>query len=356
MKGKFFDYMETWEYENLWLCQDKAIGLKAVVAIHDTTLGPATGGCRMWVYDHEEDAIIDALRLARGMTYKYAAAGVNLGGGKTVVIGNPKTDKSEALFRALGRFIDRLGGIYITGQDVGTTLEDMEQIRMETPHVVTLPEHLGGAGPISPYTALGTVEGMRAGLKHIYGSDSLAGVRVAVQGLGSVGYHVVRLLVEGGASVVVTDIDPEKVEEVTKEFNVQSVAPEAIYGVDCDVFSPCALGAVVNDNTLTMFKCKIIAGAANNQLKEYRHGDALEAAGILYLPDYILNAGGTIYDTDRLMFGLHDKARAERNVRRIYQTTEKVLAIAKLEKLPTYQAADLFAERRIQSIRNVKNI
>lgn len=349
-------YMEKYDYENLYFCQDKAIGLKAVIAIHDTTLGPATGGCRMWTYDREEDAIEDALRLARGMTYKYAAAGVNLGGGKAVIIGDPKTQKSEALFRALGRFINILNGRYITGEDVGTTLEDMEYIRMETPYVVTLPEYLGGAGQISPYTALGTIQALKAAHKHLYGTDALAGKRVAVQGVGSVGYHVVELLAKEGAELVLTDIDLERAKAVANKFGAETVAPDKIYEVDCDIFSPCALGAVINDETIPLLKCKIVAGCANNQLKEPPHGDLLEGKGIFYVPDYIANAGGTIYDTDRLMYGQHNKERAARNVNRIYQTMESVIKISEEEKIPTYEAADKYAERRISEIRKVKNI
>jgi len=351
-----FDYMEKYDYENLYFCQDQATGLKAVIALHDTTLGPATGGCRMWMYDREEDAIEDALRLARGMTYKYAAAGINLGGGKAVVIGNPKSQKSEALFRALGRFINILNGRYITGEDVGTTLEDMEYIRMETPYVVTLPEYLGGAGPISPYTAFGTIQALKAAHKYLYGTDSLAGKRVAVQGVGSVGYHVVELLAKEDASLVITDLDPEKARAVAGKFGAETVAPDKIYEVDCDIFSPCALGAIINDETIPLLKCKIVAGCANNQLKEPRHGDLLEAKGIFYVPDYIANAGGTVYDTDRLMYGQHNKERAAKNVARIYQTMEAVIKISKAENIPTYQAADRYAEKRISEIRKVKNI
>jgi leucine dehydrogenase len=209
-----FDYLSSYDYENVFLCQDKTVGLRAVIVIHDTTLGPATGGCRMWTYDSDWDAIEDALRLARGMTYKYAAAGVNLGGGKTVVIGDPKRRDREALFRTLGRFINRLGGKYYTGEDVGTTLEDMEYIRMETEYVVTLPTYLGGAGPISPMTAFGVIQAMRACCKEVYGSDQLRGKRVAVQGLGAVGYELAKQLIELGATVWGTDIDEEKLEGV----------------------------------------------------------------------------------------------------------------------------------------------
>ena len=272
------EYMEKYDYENLFLCQDKALDFKAVIAIHDTSLGPATGGCRMWQYDGEMDAIEDALRLARGMTYKYAAAGVNLGGGKAVIIGDPKRKDREPVFRALGKFINRLGGKYITGEDVGTTLKDMEYIRMETEHVVTLPTYLGGAGDIAPMTALGTIRSMQACCNRAYSSDSLVGKRIAVQGLGAVGHNVVGQLHELGAKMIVTDIDQHKVDVMVEKYGVDKVDPESIYDVVCDIFCPCALGAIINDDTLDRLKCKIICGSANNQLKEERNGYMLQTA------------------------------------------------------------------------------
>lgn len=348
------DYMEKYDFENLLFCQDRAIGFKAVIAIHDTTLGPAAGGCRMWQYASEMEAVEDALRLARGMTYKYAAAGVNLGGGKTVILGDPYRNDREAIFRALGKFINRLGGKYITGEDVGTTLRDMEYIRMETPYVVTLPTYLGGAGDIAPMTAFGTIQAMRACAREVWGSDSLENKRVAVQGLGAVGYHVVRQLSELKGKMTVTDINAERVERVVKEFGVKAVAPEEIYGLECDIYSPCALGAVINDETLRKFKCKIICGCANNQLKEERHGELVQKMGILYAPDYIANGGGTIYDTDRLEVGGVSHERGKEKVSRIYQTMERLIDISKKEKIPTYLAADRLAEERIRKVAEVK--
>ena len=355
MIGWIWDYMERYDYENLYFCQNKDVGLKAVIAIHDTTLGPATGGCRMWTYENENDAIEDALRLARGMTYKYAAAGVNLGGGKAVIIGSPKIDKSEALFRCLGRFIHSLGGRYYTGEDVGTTLQDMDYIRMETPYVVTLPESSGGAGPISPSTAFGVLRAIKACAETILGSSNLNGRKIAVQGVGSVGYYLVQYLVKEGARVIISDIDQDKVESVCQEFKVEKVSPDRIYGLDVDIFAPCALGAVVNDATLEQFNCRIICGSANNQLKTEKHGDILEQKGILYAPDYIVNAGGTIFDTDRLGLGGFNKERALKNVARIFDTTKEVIAIAHRENIPTYQAADTLAERRIENYKKVRN-
>jgi leucine dehydrogenase len=349
-----FDYMEKYDYENLFFCQDKALNFKAVIALHDTTLGPATGGCRMWPYDNEMEAIEDALRLARGMTYKYAAAGVNLGGGKTVIIANPNRKDREPVFRALGKFINRLGGKYITGEDVGTTLKDMEYIRMETEYVVTLPTYLGGAGDISPMTAFGTIRAMQACCNRIYGSDSLSDKNVAVQGLGAVGHNVVGQLHELGAKMVVTDIDEKKVEAMVSKYGVEKVRPDAIYDVPCDIFCPCALGAVINDESLNRLKCKIICGAANNQLAEERHGELLEKNGMVYAPDYITNAGGTIYDTDRLAVGSVSHERGKEKVSRICQNMERVFEIADRDKIPTYLAADRMAEERIREIAEVK--
>ena len=349
-----FDYLTRYDYENVFLCQDRAVDLKAVIAIHDTTLGPATGGCRMWMYDTDWEAIEDALRLARGMTYKYAAAGVNLGGGKAVVIGDPKRRDREALFRTLGRFINRLGGKYYTGEDVGTTLEDMEYIRMETEYVVTLPTYLGGAGPISPMTAFGVIQAMRACCNEVYGGDELRGKRVAVQGLGAVGYELTRQLVELGATVWGTDTDEEKLERVRREFGVKNVDPKGIYDMECEIFAPCALGGIINEETIPRLKCKIVCGSANNQLRETKHGDLLAERGILYGPDYIVNAGGTIYDTDRLGVGGVSHERGQAKVARLYQTMEKVIDISKRNGIPTHRAADRMAEERIRAIAEVR--
>jgi leucine dehydrogenase len=350
-----FDYMGKYDYENLFFCQDKTLDFRAVIAIHDTTLGPATGGCRMWnQYASEMEAVEDALRLARGMTYKYAAAGVNLGGGKAVIIGDPGRKDREPVFRILGKFINRLGGRYFTGEDVGTTLTDMEYIRMETEYVVTLPTYLGGAGDIAPMTALGTLRAMQACCKRVYGSDSLKNKRVAVQGLGAVGHNVVEQLEAEGARVVVTDIDSAKVAMMVSRHAVEQVKPEAIYDIDCDIFCPCALGKVINDATLKRLKCKIICGSANNQLAEERHGELLEQKEMVYAPDYIANAGGTIYDTDRLGVGgvSHERGRAK--VYRIYENMERVFEIADRDRIPTYLAADRMAEERISRIAAVK--
>src|SRR6266571_3236654 len=303
MEGFIFESMEQYDYENLFFCQDKSLGLKAIFAIHDTTLGPAGGGIRMWHYETEDDAIKDALRLARGMTYKWAAAGANLGGGKCVVIGDPKRDKTEGMFRVLGRFMHRLGGLFLAGPDVGTNLRDMEIIRMETQYVVTIPESWGGPGDSSPATAFGVMQGMRACLKEVYGSPDLHGRTVAIQGVGAVGEHLVELLVKEGAVVTLADIEQSKVEQLAHKYDVK-----------------------------------------------------VAQRGILYAPDYIVNAGGAISGVDSLNPGGFNRQRATETVSRIYETTEIVIALAKELDVPTYRAADLLAEQRIAMVRQVKSL
>jgi leucine dehydrogenase len=357
MDARILDYMQKYRFKKLLLCNDTDSGLRAVIAIHSTALGPATGGLRMWTYENEQDAIFDALRLARGMTYKYAAAGVNLGGGKAVIIGDPKKDKSEALMRAMGRFIDQLKGEYITGEDVGTTLDDMEMIHTETDHVVTLPEHAGGAGDISPATALGSVLATKACAQRVWGSDSLEGRTIALQGLGVCGAKALKLLVDAGAKVVVADVDAAKVAAAVAEHGgrgVTSCAPEAIYDQNVDIFAPYALGAVINDDTVARLKCRIVAGSANNILAEERHGDELQKRGIVYAVDYVANSGGTIFDTDRFRKGGFQRERAWANVHRIYDRTLEVFSIADAENIPYYAAADQLAERRIAALNGVR--
>lgn len=348
---KKFDYMEKYDFEQLVFNYDETSGLKALICIHDTTLGPALGGTRMWVYEKEDEAIEDVLRLARGMTYKAAVAGLNLGGGKGVVIGDPKKDKSEELWRAFGRAVQSLNGRYITAEDVGTSPQDMNFVSMETDYVVGL---MGTSGDPSPFTANGVWHGMQACAEKIYGSRSLKGKKVAVQGVGSVGYYLVKHLVEDeGAEVVVTDIDEERVKKVVDEFGVKAVGTDEIYGVDADIFAPCALGAVINDETLPQFKFKIIAGGANNVLAEERHGDELEKKGILYAPDYVINAGGLINVADELKG--YNKERALQTVAGIYDSVKMVLEIAERDNIPTYKAADRLAEERIEKMGKVRS-
>ncbi|MGE5560093.1 MAG: Glu/Leu/Phe/Val family dehydrogenase [Chloroflexota bacterium] len=341
-----FKYMEKYGYEQLVLCHDKTSGLKGIICVHDTTLGPALGGLRMWNYASEDEAITDALRLARGMTYKNAAAGLNLGGGKSVIWGNAKTDKTEELFRAFGRFVDTLGGRYITAEDVGTSVEDMEWVRLETDHVAGLREL---SGDPSPFTAYGIYMGMKATAKVAFGDDSLKGKTIAVQGLGHVGYYLSKHLHEEGAKLIVTDLYQENIERAVKEFGAEAVAPDKIYGVKCDIFSPNALGAIINDETIPQFQCRVIAGGANNQLKEpEKHGVELTEKGFFYAPDYIINAGGVINVAEELVG--YDKDRATKKVAGIYDNVSKVFAIAKRDNVPTYIAADRLAEERIAKI------
>jgi leucine dehydrogenase len=354
MDARILDYMQQHKFKKVVMCNDTDSGLRAIIAIHSTALGPATGGLRMWTYANEQDAIFDAMRLARGMTYKYAAAGVDLGGGKAVIIGDPKVDKSEALMRAMGRFIDQLGGEYITGEDVGTTLQDMETLYSETNHVVTLPVHAGGAGDISPATALSSVLATKACALKVWGNDSLRGRTVALQGLGVCGSKALKIMVDGGAHVTVTDVDADKVAAAVAEFGVAACAPDEIYSVAADIFAPYALGAVINDATLQQLKVKIVAGSANNILAEERHGDELEARGIVYAVDYVANSGGTIFDTDRFRKGGFQPERAWANVRRVYDRTLEIFAISERDGIPYYKAADRIAEIRIDAINKVR--
>lgn len=346
---KIFEYMTTYDYEQLVFCQDEQSGLKAIIAIHDTTLGPALGGARMWPYESEDAAIEDALRLARGMTYKNAAAGLNLGGGKAVIIGDPKKDKSEELFRAFGRFVQGLNGRYITAEDVGTTVENMDLIHEETNFVTGISPAFGSSGNPAPVTAYGCYVGMKAAAKEAFGSDSLKGRTIAFQGVGNVAFELCRYLHEEGASLIVTDINKEAVNRAVEEFEAEAVDPADIYGVEADIFSPCALGGIINDETIPQFKFKVIAGSANNQLKDTRHGDLIHEMGIVYVPDYVINAGGVINVADEL--NGYNKERALKRVETIYQNVTKVIEIAKRDGIPTYVAADRMAEERIATLK-----
>ena len=355
MTDKIFGYMNQYGYEKVLLWQNEDVGLRAVLAIHSTLLGPAAGGTRMWTYASDLDAIEDAMRLARGMTYKYAAAGVNLGGGKVVIIGDPKTQKSEMLFRALGRFIHNLRGEYLTGEDVGTTLQDMDYIRMETPYVITLSQESGGAGPIGGATAFGVLQAMRACAEKVYGSTSLQGKKVVVQGLGAVGYPMVEQLIKEGAQVTVADIDAQKVEKVKSDFNVETMDARDVFSANADIYCPCALGGIINAETLPQFRVKIICGSANNQLRAEQHGDEIQKRGILYAPDYIANAGGTVFDTDRLWGGVNP-TRGMNKVAKIYERMKQVIVISDSQNIPTYLAADRMAEERLAQARAIKRI
>ncbi|MBI4482660.1 MAG: Glu/Leu/Phe/Val dehydrogenase [Acidobacteria bacterium] len=350
----FASTMEKFGHEQLIFCQNRDVGLRAIIAIHDTTLGPALGGTRMWPYETEEEAIVDALRLSRGMTYKAAAAGLNLGGGKAVIIGNPKTDKSEALFRAMGRFVESLQGRFITGEDVGVDVNDVEYMYLETRYVSGLSRARGGGGDPAAVTAFGVWQGMRACGQEKLGSDSLEGLTVAVQGLGNVGFHLAKLLIDRQIKVIGADIDEEKVRRAVDQLGIEEVKSDEIYQVQADIFAPCALGAIINDATIRQFKFKIIAGSANNQLQEDRHGDELDRRGILYAPDYVINAGGLINVFVELEG--YERERALRMTRGIYYNLRKVFEIARREKIPTSQAADKLVEQRIAMVRQLKSI
>lgn len=350
---EIFEVMERKNYEQLVFCQDQTSGLKAIICIHNTTLGPALGGTRMWNYAKEEDAIRDVLRLARGMTYKNAAAGLNFGGGKTVIIGDSRVQKNEVLFRALGRFVQSLNGRYITAEDVGTSVRDMEWVRQETKFVTGLPSSYGSSGDPSLMTARGVWKGMKAAAKEAFGSDSLEGKKIAVQGLGHVGYYLVKHLQEEGARLIVTDLNPEAVQNVVQETGAKAVRSDEIYAVDCDIFAPCALGAVINDQTIPLLKCQVVAGSANNVLAEERHGDMLHELGILYTPDYVINAGGVINIAEE--FDGYNDERALKKVEGVYDNVVNVIELAKRDHIPTWQAADRVAEERIEKIGRIRS-
>ena len=348
-----FDLMEKYGHEQLVFCYDKTSGLKAIIGIHDTTLGPALGGSRMWQYEKEEDAITDVLRLSRGMSYKNAAMGLNLGGGKAVIWGNARTDKSEELFRAFGKFVQSLHGRYITAEDVGTKVEDMNYVLMETDYVVGRGDV---SGDPSPVTAFGVYRGLKAAARHAFGKDQLRGLTVAVQGLGKVGYHLCKHLHDEGAQLIVTDIAQENVDRAVKDFNARAVAAGEIYSVACDVFAPCALGAVLNDETIPSLQCKVVAGAANNQLKEPRHAQMLRERGILYAPDYVINGGGVINVAEEFHPGGYNRDRAYAKVSQIYDKLLKIFQISDEQSITTAQAADRIAEERIARMHQLKRI
>jgi leucine dehydrogenase len=342
---KLFDTIAGMGHEQVVLCQDSATGYRGIIAVHSTVLGPALGGTRFWNYANDDEAIVDALRLARGMTYKNAVAGLNLGGGKSVIIGDNKTVRREMIFRAHGRFVESLGGRYITAEDVGTSTADMDYVHMETDYVSGL---AGRSGDPSPVTAHGVFRAIQAAARERWGTDDLVNRVVAIQGCGHVGYYLAKELHEAGAKLVASDIDADRVKRVVNELSARGVASDEIYGVQADIFAPCALGAIINDKTIPQLKVEIVAGAANNQLLEERHGDALEARGVLYAPDYVANAGGVINVYSELAGWT--SARSFRKADEIYDTVRKVFEIARDEKIPTYLAADRLAEQRIRAV------
>jgi leucine dehydrogenase len=346
---EIFELISKHEHEQVVFCYEPSCGYKGIIAIHNTTLGPALGGTRFWNYSSDEEATIDALRLARGMTYKAAVAGLNLGGGKSVIIGDPRTTKREAIFRAHGRFVETLKGRYITAEDVGTSVDDMDYVHMETEHVTGRGDT---SGDPSPVTAYGVYRGIKASALEKYGSDELKDKVVAVQGVGHVGYYLCKYLSQEGASLIVTDIDQDRVRRVVDEFGAEAVAPDRIYDVEANVYAPSALGATVNDDTLPRFQVDIIAGAANNVLAEERHGDVLHEKGILYAPDYVINAGGLINVYGELQGWTSE--RAMRKAAEIYGTLSQIFELSREQSIPTYQAADRVAERRIDMVGRVQ--
>ena len=341
-----FTHREFDGHEEVVFCHDRASGLKAIIAIHNTRRGPALGGCRMWPYADEDEALTDVLRLARGMTYKSALADLPYGGGKSVIIGDPRQHKTDALLRAMAGFVESLGGRYIIAEDVGISQADAEVMLSRTKYVAGTTS--GGAGDPSPSTAYGVYVGIKAAVAHKLGRHSLDGLRVAVQGLGQVGSHLCRYLADEGAELIVTDIDPAAIARAERDFGAKGVAPEAIYDTEAEIFAPCALGAVINDETLTRLKAAIVAGSANNQLAEARHGAALAARGILYAPDYLINAGGVINISHEGPG--YRKEEAVKHVARIHETLSEIFRRADAEKIPTSQAADGLALERLNAV------
>ena len=347
-----FETLDTFGHEQVVFCHNKDAGLKAIIAIHNTVLGPALGGTRMWPYKSEQEALNDVLRLSRGMTYKNAVAGLDIGGGKAVIIGNPATDKSEALFRAFGKAVQSLGGRYITAEDVGIDVNDMEHVYKETEFVTGVHQVHGGSGDPSPFTAYGTLQGLMAALNAKFGDEEVGKYTHAVQGLGHVGMEYVKLLKERGAKIFVTDINQALVDKAVNEYGAEAVGLDEIYDVDADVYSPCALGGTVNEETLPRLKAKVICGSANNQLANNAIGDELEKRGILYAPDYAVNAGG-VMNVALEMTG-YNRERAMRQMRTIYHNVARIFEIAQRDGIPTYKAADRMAEERIDVMGKLK--
>lgn len=342
---ELFELIGEHDHEQVVFCSEPSCGYKGIIAIHNSVLGPALGGTRFWQYNNDTEALVDALRLSRGMTYKAAVAGLNLGGGKSVIIGDNRITDREAVFRAHGRAVETLKGRYITAEDVGTSVDDMEYVAMETEHVTG---RAGTSGDPSPVTAFGVYRGIKAAAKHRYGSDDLSGKTVTVQGVGHVGYYLCQNLASEGARLVVTDIDAERVQKVVHDFGARAVGPDEIYSVEADIYAPSALGATINDATIPALKVAIVAGAANNVLAEERHGDELHRRGILYAPDYVINAGGLINVCGELQGWSPE--RSMRKAGDIYGTLVRLFELAEAEGLPTYKAADRLAEQRIEKV------
>ena len=342
--------MEIMGHEQVVFCNDSETGLKAIIAIHDTTLGPALGGTRMWNYTNEIDALNDVLRLSRGMTFKASISGLNLGGGKAVIIGDASTEKTEALMKKFGEYVDKLGGTYITAEDVGMSTKDMQYVREMTKHVTGIPESMGGSGDPSPVTAYGVYWGMKASAKFKWGSDSLEGKTILVQGVGHVGENLVKHITEEGANVLITDINEEKLAEVSEKYGANIIMGETLYDMDMDIYAPCALGATLNTDTINRLKCEIVAGAANNQLEdEIKHGEMIKEKGIVYAPDFLINAGGLINVYSEI--NGYNREKSLNKTKKIYDTTLEILLKAEQEDITAHKAALAIAEQRIQSNR-----
>jgi leucine dehydrogenase len=349
-----FEKLYEMGHEEVIFISEPDCGLKAIIAIHDTTLGPALGGTRMWPYASEEEAVEDVLRLSKGMTYKAAVSGLNLGGGKAVIIGDPKSDKSEALFRAYGRFIESLNGRYITAEDVNVTVGDIEHIYTETNYVCGVDMAHGGSGNPAPYTALGVFRGMEACATKTWGSRSLQGKIVAVQGVGAVGFELSKLIHTHGGKITFTDINEKNIDRMKEEFpEAKFVSSDEIFDVACDIYAPCALGASINDNTIGRIKSKIVCGAANNQLAEDRHGQELKDKGILYAPDYLINAGGLMNVS--IEFEGWSDTKSRRMIDTIYDTTLEIFKISDEQNIPVNKASDVLAEKRIKSMSAIQS-
>ena len=339
--------METMGHEQVVFCTDKVTGLKAIIAIHDTTLGPALGGTRMWDYSSEAEALQDVLRLSRGMTFKASISGLNLGGGKAVIIGDASKDKTEALMKKFGEYVDSLGGKYITAEDVGMNTKDMEYVREKTKYVTGIPVSMGGSGDPSPVTAYGVYMGMKASAKFKWGSDSLEGKIILVQGVGHVGENLVKHTTKEGAKVYISDIDQLKLDEVSEKYGVEIIMGDGIYDMEMDIYAPCALGSTLNTNTINRLKCQIIAGAANNQLAdEVVHGKMIKDKGMVYAPDFLINAGGLINVYSEI--NGYQREESLLQTKKIYDTTLEILLKAEAEDITTHKAALLIAEQRIQ--------
>jgi len=338
-------------YEKVVRCRDAESGLHAIIAVHDTTLGPALGGMRLWPYDSEDEALFDVLRLSKGMTYKSAVAETGLGGGKSVILGNPET-KSEALFLAMGRFVESLGGKYITAEDMNIGIPDLEIVRRETKYVTGLSRESGGSGNPSPYTARGCLVGMKAVLAEAFGSPGFEGRHFLVQGVGAVGGRLAVMLKEEGARVTICDINDQRVEELRAKYGFEVVDDDDHLKVDCDVYAPCARGAGINDETIPELKCKAVAGCANNQLLEPRHADDLRSRGILYAPDYVINAGGIINVSVEFLPGGYDEPTALERIDRIESQLAKIFEISKEQDISTRDAAAHLAEERLAAARS----